>query len=65
MAETIEEQEEINRLRDVNAVLSATLQSLIDLKDHKDKHGKDKYYLKNHPLAWDYARNILKDFGNG
>jgi len=63
MTETIEEQEEINRLRDVNAVLSATLQSLVDLKDHKDKNGKDKYYLKNQPLAWDYARNILKEFG--
>jgi hypothetical protein len=36
------------------------LEHLIQLKDWKDKHGKDEHYLKAQPIAWDNARKALK-----
>ena len=55
------EQSKCDKLLDDNAILYACLDCLVDLKDHKDKHGKDEYYLTNQPKAWEYARQVLKD----
>lgn len=42
------------------------LRELVELKDHKDEHGKSEYYLAHQPLAWMTARSLLaadKKFG--
>jgi len=39
--------------------LKSSLQYLVDVKMYKDIHGKDEYYLKNQPLAWEKAKNVL------
>jgi len=39
--------------------LGVALQTLVDLKNHKDKHGKDEYYFKQQPIAWERAKEIL------
>lgn len=33
---------------------------LLELKDRKDAFGKDEYYLKEQPLVWKRARQIVK-----
>jgi len=46
-------------LVDLNYSLIDLLSILVELKDHKDKFGKDEYYLENQPIAWANARNLL------
>lgn len=36
------------------------LENLVQLKDWKDKHGKDEQYEKHQPAAWEAARKALK-----
>lgn len=43
-----------------NEDLRICLANLLSLKEHKDKHGKDALYLKEQPLAWNRARELLK-----
>jgi hypothetical protein len=51
----------IQDVQDDLAIVTRCLQALVDLKDYKDEHGKDDYYLRNQPKAWEYARQVLKD----
>lgn len=39
--------------------LENALQQLVYLKDYKDEHGKDDYYLKEQPKAWRNARLLI------
>ena len=43
------------------AVLENVLTRLVDLKDYKDKHGKDELYKKEQPYLWDLARRALNE----
>jgi hypothetical protein len=43
--------------------LREALSNLVKLKDYKDTHGKDEYYEKNQPLAWEAARTALAGEG--
>ena len=36
------------------------LTRLVDLKDYKDKYGKDEHYLREQPVLWEKARTLLK-----
>lgn len=36
------------------------LKRLVDLKNHKDKYGKDLGYLRDQPILWEKAKAILK-----
>lgn len=36
------------------------LKELIQVKEWKDKNGKDEHYLKAQPIAWDNARKALE-----
>jgi hypothetical protein len=40
--------------------LKDILSRLVDLKDHKDKYGKDTLYLNEQPILWNIARKTLK-----
>jgi hypothetical protein len=35
------------------------LKALVELKTHKDIHGKDEYYTANVDAAWEEARTAL------
>ena len=55
-----------------NAKLIATapelleaLQNLVALKESKDKSGKDEYYLKSQPIAWENAKKAILKALNG
>lgn len=37
------------------------LQRLVELKNHKDKHGKDSLYVSEQPILWEMAREKLKE----
>ncbi len=39
--------------------LREALENLVQLKDWKDRHGKDEHYKKHQPAAWDNARIVL------
>ena len=39
--------------------LKSVLEELVALKIIKDRDGKTDYYLKNQPLAWERANNLL------
>ena len=36
------------------------LTRLVDLKEYKDKYGKDEHYLQEQPLLWEKAKTLLK-----
>jgi len=40
--------------------MEEALQELVDLKNYKDEHGKDEFYLENQPKAWKRARAVLE-----
>ena len=55
-----------------NAKLIATapelleaLQTLVALKESKDKSGKDENYLKSQPIAWENAKKAISKALNG
>ena len=37
----------------------AALEFLVQVKDHKDKFGKDEWYKTNQPIAWECARRAI------
>lgn len=41
------------------------LQSLVDLKDYKDKHGKDEFYMVRQQFVWERARDVLRKLQKG
>jgi hypothetical protein len=50
---------EIDRLKAELEGVKNALTKLVDLKAHKDEHGKDMFYLQAQPDAWIDARNAL------
>ena len=40
--------------------LFGALEELVQLKEWKDKHGKDEHYLKHQPMAWVYAQSLIQ-----
>lgn len=44
--------------------LRIALKHLVELKDYKDKYGKDSFYELHQPIAWDVARDLLNDTSN-
>lgn len=42
------------------ARLKKALLNLVHLKAHKETYGKDEYYEKEQPLAWQQATEALK-----
>lgn len=41
--------------------LVKALEELVQLKEWKDKHGKDEHYLNAQPTAWNNAKEALKN----
>lgn len=41
--------------------LRNALRHLVILKKYKDRHGKDKHYAEQQPIAWENAIKILKE----
>lgn len=39
----------------------ALIEALIDLKDYKDKNGKDEYYQTEQPKLWEKAKQLIED----
>jgi hypothetical protein len=54
-----EAREMIHELSKENEQLRNCLENLVQLKEWKDKYGKDEHYLINQPRAWDRAKEIL------
>lgn len=42
--------------------LREVTQALVDLKDHKDKNGRDEHYNVSKPFTWNAARLALKKY---
>lgn len=40
--------------------LIKVLKALVQLKDHKDKYGKDEMYINEQPKIWELAKKTLK-----
>ena len=40
--------------------LKEAISELIQVKDWKDKHGKDEHYLKAMPIAWENVRKLIQ-----
>jgi hypothetical protein len=38
--------------KNLNASIRNSLVALVNLKEHKNKHGKDTYYRKKHASVW-------------
>jgi len=36
-----------------------SLRDLVEVKKHKDRHGKDEWYKDAQPMAWEQARKVL------
>ena len=45
--------------------LLEALQTLVALKESKDKSGKDENYLKSQPIAWENAKKAISKALNG
>jgi hypothetical protein len=59
--------EEISRLHKIAErckKLESALEELIQVKDYKDKHGKDEQYKSAQPIAWKNAREALNKRSN-
>jgi hypothetical protein len=52
--------EAFDRLSVKNLKLKGALEFLIEVKEHKDEHGKDQWYQDAQPIAWERARKALK-----
>lgn len=47
-------------LQDEIAELKEAISELIQVKDWKDKYGKDEHYLKAMPIAWENVRKLIQ-----
>ena len=52
-------QSELTQLREERNELRSVLSDLVQLKDWKDKYGKDEHYLNAQPGAWESARKAI------
>ena len=53
----------MNYARRSNKELIEALHELVQLKDWKDKNGKDEHYVRSQPAAWENARKALAKLG--
>jgi hypothetical protein len=53
--------EHINSIEDNNKQLLKALERLVFLKNYKDKIGKNDYYLREQPEAWEAAKSLLAE----
>lgn len=53
----------MNYARRSNKELVEVLEALVQVKDWKDKNGKDEHYVKSQPVAWENARKALAKVG--
>lgn len=53
-------QVELHREREASNQLRLALQTLVNIKRHKDDKGKDEFYLREQPLAWEKAKSVLE-----
>lgn len=53
----------MNYARRSNKELVEALEALVQVKDWKDKHGKDEHYERSQPIAWGNARKALLKVG--
>lgn len=51
--------EEKSKLKQQVLQLEQALKDLVELKNHKNKYGKDKYYTKMQPKLWFNAQRVL------
>ena len=58
--EAVEEAANHKKIMDSAMLPAAMLNILIDLKNHKDEHGKDIYYLQNQPECWKKAKIVME-----
>lgn len=42
-----------------------TLKRLVELKDYKDKYGKDEHYKREQPHLWSVARTVISVLSDG
>ena len=49
-----------NAEQPVGSSIRNALKRLVDLKAHKDAHGKNNWYVKNQKDAWDQAKSALE-----
>jgi len=54
--------EQIEGMKRDNGYLLESLQELIQVKDWKDKYGKDEHYIKAMPLAWKNAKELVSEY---
>ena len=52
--------ESFKRFQDSYIEMKEALEELIQLKDWKDKNGKDEHYTKEQSIAWDNARKSIE-----
>lgn len=52
---------ELEALKAERDALKSALEELIQVKDWKDKNGKDEHYEKAQPLAWENARKAINN----
>lgn len=53
----------MNYARRTNKELVQALNELVQLKDWKDKNGKDEHYVRSQPTAWENAKKALAKLG--
>lgn len=53
-----------NKLTDELNELLVAVGFLLLVKEHKEKRGKDEWYKRNQPLAWERLRKIFKEQAN-
>lgn len=52
----------LSRSLQLNKQLADSLVFLVDVKDHKDKHGKDEWYLDAQPMALKQSREAITEY---
>lgn len=53
----------MNYARRTNKELVTALDELVQLKNWKDKNGKDEHYVRSQPIAWSNAKEALAKLG--
>lgn len=53
---------EIKELTEQAYKLADALRELVQVKEWKDKHGKDEHYCKAQPIAWSNAQQTLTEY---
>lgn len=62
----LEYNKDINKLKQTNKQLYEALETLVNLKIHKETFGKNEYYESHRELAWDEAKVLInKEDYNG